>query len=104
VIEQCSPVNFLIQKSEKADPLVVHMDKLKLVEGSNPPSWLQADQNNIADGDTFSPPTGTNSLDEPCQRSTLRESDAVTSCFGENEHQLGKRITRQPRWMADYAC
>jgi transposase InsO family protein len=104
VIEQCSPVNFLIQKSEKADPLVVHMDKLKLVEGSNPPSWLQADQNNIADGDTFSPSTGTNSLDEPCQRSTLRESDAVTSCFGENEHQLGKRITRQPRWMADYAC
>jgi transposase InsO family protein len=32
VIEQISPVTFLIQKSEKADPLVVHVDKLKLTE------------------------------------------------------------------------
>lgn len=37
VIERLGPV---IQRSAKADPMIVHVDKLKLFEGDRPVSWL----------------------------------------------------------------
>lgn len=43
VIDQAGPVNFIIQKNQKSNPLVVHMDKLKLCESNTPRSWLDGD-------------------------------------------------------------
>jgi hypothetical protein len=39
IVDQIGPVNFIIKKSAKADPLVVH--KLKLCESETPTSWLE---------------------------------------------------------------
>lgn len=40
IIEQIGPVNYLIQRSPKAEPRVVHSDKIKLFLGETPRSWL----------------------------------------------------------------
>jgi hypothetical protein len=40
VVKQLGAVNFVIQKSAKATPMVVHIDKLKLCRGETPKSWL----------------------------------------------------------------
>jgi transposase InsO family protein len=40
VTEKLGPVNYIIQRSAKADPIVVHVDKLKAYEGDTPKSWL----------------------------------------------------------------
>ena len=40
VIDHIGPVNYVIQRSEKADPIVTHIDKLKLYHGLTPQSWL----------------------------------------------------------------
>ena len=40
VIDKVGPVNFIIQRSARADPMVVHIDKLKHYEGETPKSWL----------------------------------------------------------------
>ena len=41
VVRQVSAVNFVIQKSERSDPIVVHTDKLKHYFGDTPNSWLE---------------------------------------------------------------
>ena len=36
-------MNFALQRSSRAKPFVVHVDKLKKYYGATPPSWLQAE-------------------------------------------------------------
>ena len=36
-----SPVNYVIQRSERSLPKVVHVDKLRVWSGEPPPSWLK---------------------------------------------------------------
>jgi hypothetical protein len=40
VIDKVGLVNFITQKSARADSMVVHIDKLKHYEGEKPKSWL----------------------------------------------------------------
>ena len=40
VIDRIGPVNSIIQRSDKADPIVTHIDKLKLYHGLTPQSWI----------------------------------------------------------------
>jgi len=40
VVRAIPPVNFVIQKSERTKPIVVHIDKLKKCCGQTPVSWL----------------------------------------------------------------
>jgi hypothetical protein len=40
IVRAIPPVNFVIQKSARAKPVVVHADKLKKCHGQTPESWL----------------------------------------------------------------
>jgi hypothetical protein len=40
IVDQIGPVTYVIQRTKKADPRVVHVDKLKSCSGVTPPSWL----------------------------------------------------------------
>ena len=104
VIEQISPVTFLIQKSEKADPLVVHVDKLKLTENDGQQSWLQPDFKSKADEEIHPLSTDTPSIDVDSPEPSTGDSNAVSLRSNEKETKLGKRAVRQPRWMSDYEC
>jgi Integrase core domain len=41
IVKLMEPVNYVIQKSARSKPIVVHADKLKLCYSSTPESWLQ---------------------------------------------------------------
>jgi hypothetical protein len=104
VIEQISPVTFLIQKSEKADPLVVHVDKLKLTENDGQQSWLQPDFKSKADEELHPLSTDTPSIDVDSPEPSTGDSNAVNLRLNEKEPKPGKRAVRQPRWLSDYEC
>jgi len=40
IVRAIAPVNFVIQRSARAKPIVVHIDKLKKCYGQTPESWL----------------------------------------------------------------
>jgi len=43
VIATPSPANVVIQRSSRAKPMTVHLDKVKLYTGPEPVSWLKPD-------------------------------------------------------------
>ena len=47
IIEQIGPVNFVIQRTAKEEPKIVHIDKMKLYLGDTPKTWI--DLNAIGD-------------------------------------------------------
>jgi hypothetical protein len=52
VIKVLDPVNVVIQKSPRSDPVVTHVDKCKAVLGNTPDSWLpQTVENTTKDGE-----------------------------------------------------
>ena len=51
VIRIIEPVNYVLQKSARAKPFVVHADKLKKCIGTTPASWL-AVPTTVADADS----------------------------------------------------
>jgi hypothetical protein len=107
VLDRIGPVTYRIQKSAKADPLIVHVDKLKVYEGKTPTSWLLQ-------------PTSNSRLTENDANVTINVPeevviDSVQMDFSEqseepvdnvlplanNSRQKG-RPKRQPTWLADY--
>ena len=40
IVRKVGGVNFVVQRTKRSNPLVVHMDKLKRVRGETPESWL----------------------------------------------------------------
>jgi len=44
IVKKIEPVNYVLQKSSKSKPFVVHVDKLKLCHGETPASWIIVDQ------------------------------------------------------------
>ena len=77
-----SPTNVCIQKSHRANPQVVHIDKLKPCRGVTPVSWLGSEQE-PSDGDgseeDSSPPAGLGRPDSCTGRSALPRISA--SCI-----------------------
>ena len=45
IVDQIGPVNYVIQRSPRAEPKVVHVDKLKIYRGDTPKSWLTTTDN-----------------------------------------------------------
>ena len=91
VTERLGPVNYVIQRSAKADPLIVHIDKLKAYVGDPPVNWLI-------------PRLGTQCEEREKETEIL----AVDIVPGEEslsqEHDLTrpKRTRRQPARLQDY--
>jgi len=91
VTERLGPVNYVIQRSAKADPLIVHIDKLKAYEGDPPVNWLI-------------PRLGTQ-CEEREQGTEILAVDIVPaegSLSHDNEQTRPKRTRRQPTRLHDY--
>jgi transposase InsO family protein len=86
VTDKLSEVNYVIQKSQKADPLVVHVDKLKLCVGMTPKSWL------VGAGEVVE--TITNTQSEDVEHDDAMDSEVV---------QPASRVRQPPRWLRDYS-
>ena len=50
IVRVIGPVNYVLQKSQKSKPFVVHTDKIKLCYGSTPASWLRCVEETCNDG------------------------------------------------------
>ena len=50
IVRVIGPVNYVLQKSQKSKPFVVHADKIKLCYGSTPVSWLRCVEETCNDG------------------------------------------------------
>ena len=85
VVNTIPPCDYLIQRSRRTAPIVVHGDKLKLCYSDTPPSWIQPGQQavmsttaprgsiscqGVADRDMESPSS--------CQQSCMRPQGSVT--------------------------
>jgi hypothetical protein len=89
VTDRLGPVNYVIQRSAKADPLIVHVDKLKAYEGTPPVNWLI-------------PPLG--GQNEERETDTERGAPDIESGDGltTKEQSRPKRTCRQPKRLQDY--
>ena len=89
--DRVGPINCVIQRSAKADSLIVHIDKLKAYEGDPPVNWLiprlglQCDEGEIE--------TETVAADIVPVEGSLSH---------DNEQTRPKRTRRQPTRLHDY--
>jgi transposase InsO family protein len=74
VVRVITPCNYVIQKSKRSKPQVVHGDKLKLCFGQTPASWLSVDSRPAAADDADQ----TADCDTPVARAN--EQQTVPSC------------------------
>ena len=112
VIKRIPPSDYVIQKSKRATPIVVHSNKLKLCTGETPESWL----NSVLDNSSrppASPLTGEDkepSTSLPSQQLRLqvakrkRQEEEPPSWYSppESPEPRERRQRRAPRWMDDY--
>jgi hypothetical protein len=99
VMEKLGPVNYIIQKSQKADPIIVHVDKLKAFEGEPPSNWslspyLTPDV--VIRTEDFEP----DAMATPAEVKTNEHVHRDEINGGDTTRK--KRQTRPPTWMDNY--
>jgi len=87
IVRRVGAVNYTVQKTRKSKPVVTHIDKMKLVRGETPRSWL-SDREEEHDVSNLSLLEGAGQVEE------MVEAEA--------EQPLGVRRRTAPRWMADF--
>jgi hypothetical protein len=131
IVRAIEPVNYVLQKSVRSKPFVVHIDKLKRCFGETPVSWLV--DPNVVDKEVLyvSPPTIDNGQSEaatptpvltqvtPAREKTQKRAltpipEEHVDAFGINEdtneyeERVDERPRRQnrkaPRNLTDYVC
>ena len=116
VVDIFPPSDYVIQRSKRSTPQVVHGDKLKFCHGETPRSWLQGqspeDEGDMPSESSFeaaSQPLGQSSAAAPKERAPLsrrkaarkkrirpQEEDMTEEC------QRSKRDRRVPKKFTDY--
>ena len=109
VIDQIGPVNFIIQKSARADPLVVHSDKLKLCESDTPTSWLVPGTatagSDKVEVDGWAAQLESGVVDDVETHETLsgkRDTDENSGSPETLRPNRTGRMCRRPAWAGDY--
>jgi len=115
VIRVIEPVNFVIQKSSRAKPFVVHDDKLKRCCGNTPASWLN-NPATTSNEDTERENTSTNNEHHEVEslptvtnyRARQKSSSLKPSCVSNDDisrihYELPQRVNRRrPIYLSDY--
>lgn len=101
IVDKIGPVNYVIQKSPTADKLV-HVDKLKLITGSTPRSWLE-DRTTTPSDNTIETPISLPVSPQPQDNDEIPMSDVT-----QPENSLlalgrGHRLQRIPERLTDYS-
>jgi hypothetical protein len=110
VTERLGPVNYVIQKSAKADPIIVHADKLRLFDGDAPKSWLIPGHR--TDCDQVHPLDKTNhdemAEDVSEQQTAVLPTEIVQDSNADEVDVVDMQLTRprrdlrRPAWFKDY--
>ena len=105
-MRKIEPVNFVLQRSSRAKPFVVHANKLKKCFGPTPASWLNAEQDQtreevLADHSVMRnrsdvPELGTE-VDEDFQREQVLPGNVQAPV-------PPPRQRRRPQYLSDYVC
>ena len=111
IVRQTGPVNFAVQKSRRAVPEVVHVDKLKAVKGRTPVSWLGEPEEEATGPAGFDTVAEEESEEEVGAEMTGTGPEQIEMDLGITESEedgsgplVGKRQRRTPRRLADYVC
>jgi len=105
VIDQVGPVNYIIQKSQKADPMVVHVDNLKLCESKTPCSLLLptvSDDNGPDETPNLSGQTIDTNTQGDVQPSNGVVDQRGTYFSPSTRPWATKRLRKPPQWASDY--
>jgi len=105
------PVNYVIQRSAKTKPIVVHVDKLKKCYGDTPNSWLNI-HTITEEGNGTTHENTALAPESETVKSKRRESMNKKDDFEEQEtavtdaaNQRPKRqIRKAPAFFRDYQC
>jgi len=104
VVRKIEPVNFVSQRSPKAKPFVVHINKLKKCFNPTSLSWLEAEHG--IEGET-------NSSGGCVSQSVCREAESSSLMMGDGDADLQRessdvivpaRRRRRPHYLSDYLC
>jgi transposase InsO family protein len=105
VVRKIPPVNYVIQKSSKAKPIVVHADKLKKCYGETPSSWLPGEIPILPADTTVTPDLMTKSEVNPvsiqipqtvAHEPVIQSQDDLAIISNQNRDELNK-FTRSRR-------
>ena len=108
ITHKIEPVNYVLQKSERAKPFVVLLNKLKKCYGSTPTSWLGSgdDQRTSEGGDRRGVGLAPEVLHSPVQTSVFDfSSDVVCDDISPPVvRKLTARRRSRPQRLSDYVC
>ena len=104
IVRKIEPVNFVLQRSSRAKPFVVHINKMKKCFGPTPVSWLTVEPGGVlADGcaPRASPRVSQSMVggNKNVQEESVSEDDVIAP----EPVPLPRRRCR-PRYLADYVC
>jgi len=108
ITRKIEPVNYVLQKSERAKPFVVHLNKLKKCYGTTPKSWLgSGDDPRISEGGArggVSPAPEV--LHSPVQTGVFDFSSDVMCDDSPLPavQKLPARRRSRPKHLSDYVC
>ena len=128
IIRKIPPCDFVIQRTKKSRPMVVHANKLKMCECSTPPSWLKSSDmqpaeptlvtelveatepvvpleirdSMSADDDRPVTPGHPKADREKSQRKSNRRNKKFDEMAQTVEEVIKRRNRRPPRWFQDY--
>ena len=102
VVRKIEPVNFVLQKSPKAKPFVVHVNKLKKCFSPTSLSWINAEKG--AEGET--------NLTNECVSQNVCEAAEYSSSIDDaaylqqesSDVGVHARRRRRPQYLSDYVC
>jgi len=109
ITRKIEPVNFVLQRSEKTKPFVVHLNKLKTCHDPTPASWLEVSS------------TGAEPSAQEVRKDEVLTSDALQlpahssvpdfMCNSDGDHsspppvrKLPVRRRSRPQYLANYFC
>jgi transposase InsO family protein len=119
IVRVIRPSNYVLQKSPRSKPFVVHADKLKRCYSSTPDNWLAAGV--VTNNDSPAPETTTPELnnnggdnsasdDVPdsshsrMQNETCHVNDFVCDIGVVDDSRVPKRSRKEPLRLRDYVC
>ena len=101
VIATPTPVNVVIQRSRRAKPMTVHLDKVKPFTGPEPISWLERPESTgPADGVIETTPTADHS--NPLMDTLENDPPEIRDPQMETPKGRPKRTRRPPEYLAGY--
>jgi len=108
IIRKIEPVNFVLQRSPKSKPFVVHVNKIKKCLSETPVSWVIPKQSSAKD--TVGSLGSTSCFDvEPAEQHVQDHSvfDHISEPHSVEAGGLKRQSTRHrcpPQYLSEYVC